>query len=553
MRVLKVRRISRDTESSSSLDRQNDDQDAALAGTGCPVVGDVVDATVSGSVNLADRKSLGKWMREPLWNEWDAIMLTALDRITRDQWHWEQFAQKCHEAGKEIICLDDPSLDIHTSDGRLIAYVKASQAQKFRETISNKRKNQTASFRNSDLWGGGAWPFGYRPVPVEQDDGKLRYKLFLDPVTSKLVRQAYERLVLEGWSMGKVVRDWNQRGILTPKDHQRNVNATEKKANSKAKVRGSKWQTSSLGAILRKPTLKGVAMHKGAPLLRKGQPARWAEPILTDQEFDQLQTVLEKLSSSRSGIRGNSDPTSGPFLCPCGVKQYPDKRTNKQVRNGEVIGTRTSYYYRCGSRTVKGEACGYQASWPKDLLLQELESGFLHRIGDKEVMARTWVPGIDNRKQIKELKLAHENLMAAIKAASNPVVLTSLTESMEENQDLLTKLEAEPYKPGHWAEHGTGETYRQKWERMPSWDDRGPFLHRSGFRLISVGLKEMDGPLFVLVAPTEIASTEGTEYDSKEYDQSVHRTFRKTIQDMVATHQESQELKNERHMEYDGL
>lgn len=198
MRVLKVRRISRDTETSSALDRQNQDQDAVLAGTGCPVVDDVVDSTVSGSVNLADRKSLGKWMREPLWNEWDAIMVTALDRITRDQWHWEQFAQRCHDAGKEIICLDDPSLDIHSTDGRLIAYVKASQAQKFREAISDKRKNQTASFRTSDIWGGGAWPFGYRPIPTEQEDGKLRYKLFLDPVTAPLVREAYER-GLDSW------------------------------------------------------------------------------------------------------------------------------------------------------------------------------------------------------------------------------------------------------------------------------------------------------------------------------------------------------------------
>lgn len=133
------------------------------------------------------------------------------------------------------------------------------------------------------------------------------------------------------------------------------------------------------------------------------------------------------------------------------------------------------------------------------------------------------------------------------------MVLGSLTDSMEENAELLAKLEVEPFKPGYWAEHGTGETYRQKWDAMPSWDGRGPFLHRSGFRLISVGHKEMDGPLFVLVAPTDMVSTEGTEYDSKEYDQFVHETYRKTLQDMVAKHQEQQELKFEKYRDYDGL
>ncbi|MFJ2263139.1 recombinase family protein [Streptomyces sp. NPDC087844] len=549
MRVLKVRRISRDTESSSSLDRQNQDQDAALAGTGCPVVGDVVDATVSGSVNLADRKSLGKWMREPLWNEWDAIMVSALDRITRDQWHWEQFAQKCHEAGKEIICLDDPALDIHTSDGRLIAYVKASQAQKFRETISSKRKNQTASFRNSDLWGGGAWPFGYRPAPVMQDDGKLRYKLFLDPVTSPLVREAYERLVTENWSMGMVVRDWNQRGILTPKDHQRNVNADKKKAGTQAKVRGSKWMTSSLGAILRKPTLKGIAVHKGDELLRKGQPVRWAEPILTDDEFDQLQKVLENLSRSRSGIRGNSDPTSGLFLCPCGTKLYPDKAVSSVRKDGSK---KVNHYFRCGSRILRGESCAFRTSWRRDLLLPELESGFLHRLGEKEVMVREWVPGTDHRKQIKELTLANENLLAAIKTATNALVLGSLTEPMEENAELLTKLEAEPFRPGYWTEQGTGETYGQKWEAMSSWDDRGPFLRSSGFRLIPLAISSKSKPAFILVAPEDITANQG-EYESKEYDQAAIENFREVINGLLEAQEDEAGFRNERHMEYDGI
>ncbi|MFF3847109.1 recombinase family protein [Streptomyces sp. NPDC002328] len=539
MRVLKARRISRDTETSSALDRQRTEIDDALAGTGTVTVADVVDTTVSGAVNLDDRPKLGQWMGEPLWHEWDAIVVTALDRITREQWHWEQFAEKCHQGGKEIICLDDPALDIHTTTGRLIAYVKASQAAEYRQAVSRKRKGQAESFRQAELWGGGIWPFGYRPVPVPMEDGKIRYKLFLDPVTSKLVREAYDRIVNQGDSMGKICRDWNDRGILTSKDYQRSVNAAEQKAGTQTILKGSVWASSALGAILRKPTLKGIALHNGEPLLKKGRPVQWAEPILTDEEYASLQKILDGYKEAKSGTRRNSDPTSGLFLCPCAVKLYPDKRVNKKTSKGEVVGTRVSHYYRCGSRILNGKACDYQASWPRELLLSELESGFLHRIGDKEVTTRVWIPGTDHRKQIQELKAANANLLTAIKTAKSPTVVASLVESQEENATLLPELEAGPYKPGHWQEHGTGTTYRQKWQTMETWEERGPFLYRSGFRMIPVGTGGRE-PLFMLMAP-EDAGDEKTEYTSKEYNQSIHRHAMKTIAhlgDLVATDKE---------------
>lgn len=160
MRVLKVRRISRDTEDSSALLRQGEELDRAAEEGRYTVAGEVEDVCVSGAVNLDDRPKLGRWMKDPLWHEWDAIMVTSLDRITRDQHHWDRFAERCHKGDKEIVCLDDPSLDIHTPTGRMIAYIKATQAQEYREAIVKKRRNQTQYYRDANLWGGGTWPFG---------------------------------------------------------------------------------------------------------------------------------------------------------------------------------------------------------------------------------------------------------------------------------------------------------------------------------------------------------------------------------------------------------
>ena len=48
----------------------------------------VEDETVSGSINLDQRKSLGQWLRSPLLHEWDVMAVTAQGRITRDDMHW---------------------------------------------------------------------------------------------------------------------------------------------------------------------------------------------------------------------------------------------------------------------------------------------------------------------------------------------------------------------------------------------------------------------------------------------------------------------------------
>ncbi|WP_335941120.1 recombinase family protein [Streptomyces sp. PTD5-9] len=157
---------------------------------------------------------------------------------------------------------------------------------------------------------------------MQEHKGKQRYKLVIDPVTGPLIREAYERIAEQGWNMGQLCKDWNARGILTSQDYQRSVNAEANKPGVKTQVKGTKWSTSTLGKMLKKPTLKGVAMHKGAPLLKDGLPVRWADPILTDDEFERLQIAVKELGKYRAGIKSNASPMTGVFYCPCGMKYY---------------------------------------------------------------------------------------------------------------------------------------------------------------------------------------------------------------------------------------
>ncbi|MFG2560214.1 recombinase family protein [Streptomyces sp. NPDC048496] len=73
--------------SSSALERQGLELSEAIVKGSHTVAGWVEDATVSGAVNLDQRPSLGKWLRAPLVHEWDALMVTTQDRISRDDMH----------------------------------------------------------------------------------------------------------------------------------------------------------------------------------------------------------------------------------------------------------------------------------------------------------------------------------------------------------------------------------------------------------------------------------------------------------------------------------
>ncbi|WP_030687900.1 recombinase family protein [Streptomyces sp. NRRL B-1347] len=473
MRVLAVKRISRDTESSDALTAQGERLERGIRDGGHVAVGIVEDATVSGAINLDDRPSLGQWMRSPQWEQWDAIMVTTLDRITRNQFHWELFAERCHQGGKEIICLDDPGLDIHTSQGRLIAYVKASQAQQYRDVIVQKRRDQTQSFRDQDLWPGGLWPFGYRAMTV-MVDGKRRKRLFLDPVTSKLIREAYDRIVNQAHTVTDVARDWNARGVMTAKDYQAHVNASEGRDEKMTEIKGFQWSHASLKIVLSKPALMGYATHKGEVRMRDGLPVQWSEPILSPAEFEKLQERMSVRSISPSN-KPVPNPLREVLWCPCGQHMNSDSsesKTGKRYR-----------YFRCRTFSTY-KRCRYRVSWPVDIAHEFLTEEFMVQLGDKEMTTKEFIPGKDNRTEIKNLRTAIGNLAATLgQFEPGSIAHTQTVETMKRHEANLKTLEAEPVVEAAWKVSGTGETYGEWWSRETDWYARGDMLRKAGIRV----------------------------------------------------------------------
>ncbi|WP_248960617.1 recombinase family protein [Sphaerisporangium perillae] len=491
--MLAVKRISRDTEQSSALERQDVQLAEAIRKGRHAVAGWVEDATVSGAVNLDKRPSLGKWLREPLIHEWDAMMVTSQDRITRDDLHWAAFVGWVLENNKTVVILDDPAFDLSTPNGRMIANIKATQAANYRKSVQEKKLNQLEWYREEQLWAGGTWPFGYRAVRVEHKGG-MRWRLDVDPVTGPLVREAYDRLVNKSQSMGGIAKDWNARGILTTLDYQRHTNATEGREGTMSKVKGTKWATSSLKAVLSKPALMGYAIHRGEVLKKNGLPVQWAEPILTREEFDKLQDVLDRRGSAYRNVDRETTPLVGILYCACGEMMYANS-ADRKLANGS---TRHYSYYLCKTIRV-GTKCQYQKSWEREVLQLHLEDAFLSAAGDLEITIKTYVPGSDRSSDIKELREALDNLAGNLvhmkpgSAGANAVI-----KGIEEHEAALAELEALPMVPSRWEESGTGETFRQFWERNPAWETRCELLRKAGVRLYVAGNpKAPDLDLFI--------------------------------------------------------
>jgi site-specific DNA recombinase len=510
MRVLLVERISREDPASTSLARQAEELAKAAAVHDWEVVATVRDSTVSGGVDLSKRPSLGKWLREPLVGDWDALAAVSQDRISRDDLHWWAFVAWALDNGKQLVILDDPGLDLTTEEGRMLAGIKAGMAAKYRSDISKKRRKQTSWHREQGFWKGGALPLGYRPVVVQHMD-KRRFKLEHDLYGVELIREAFRRIVEQGQTVNEVAADWNQRGVLTSADRSRQILGKP--------TQGALWHRVALKNLLTSQSLKGIQTYKGQPVLRDGIPVRWCAPILTDEEFDRLQVALRALAVkfSRGTPRHGSGPHVGVLFCGCGSKLHAANPGGRGKRS----------YFRCASTKAPRGGCPLSHSWPREPVLAVLEDAFLKRMGDQPVTVREFTPGGDHRHRMAELEAAIENLAQGLAQARSAEVVATLTRSMDAHAGELERLRKEPVRKGSWTERPTGQTWAERWKDLDGWDERLHLLRKAGFRAFVAPDLEEPGYFAVwVVTPAEVERAGAVPED---WDKTAHRLFLRAV------------------------
>ena len=161
-RVILASRVSFDRKENTSIERQEADLLSWARAQSHEVVAQVREKAVSGDIDMFDRPDLGRWLTEEGRSRWECMAVTTQDRLSRNDIHFLAFVFKIIEWGKTLVVLDDPSLDLLSVEGRLIAHAKAIGSAKELERMKSRIRDSHAERRNTPQWHGGTAAGGGR-------------------------------------------------------------------------------------------------------------------------------------------------------------------------------------------------------------------------------------------------------------------------------------------------------------------------------------------------------------------------------------------------------
>lgn len=252
----------------------------------------------------------------------DVIVVHRLDRLSRaGVVEAVALVRRIQKAGAVFVSVKEPFFDLTDEMGLAVFGIFAALAKQESDNISTRTLAAKAVLRGVGSHMSGRPPYGHAAVKVMRDGLTVR-DLIADPVEAPVVRDVVGR-VLRNESVVSLARDLNARGITTRS--------------------GSAWTTSTLGRLLRSPTLAGyMPAHRegrntaaprdsrGRVMIATGDDGRpmqpW-EPLVTPSDWHRLQDVLD----ARPAVRGTAREASllgGAFLrCgECGGPMAADRR-----------------------------------------------------------------------------------------------------------------------------------------------------------------------------------------------------------------------------------
>ncbi|MGP8300311.1 recombinase family protein [Streptomyces inhibens] len=472
LRVLAACRISNDDDSSSSIERQREKlKEWLYANPHCALVHVTEDRSVSGAVDLKDRPGLGPWLANGKRDEWDAVWVSTQDRLGRDDLHFMAFVKDLLDWQKGIYVYDDPSFDVSTETGRLIAYAKATQAAAELTRIRKRALDSRDYLRRKGLWAGGNLPFGYQPLSVVVD-GKVHYKLAQEPEYANLLREVAQRIE-DGESLANIARDLNDRKILTWQDYLRTLPGPEDRKPKGAK--GVKWHPSTIGRQFRKLSCLGQTEYVDKETgktrvaeLDDGDPVMFTdEPILTHAEREAVLAKIDERAGKPQRARRSVARLSGIAKCGTCGQRMTINRVTHTLKNGLVTYER----YRCASTTT-AQQCAEPAYIERDVLDAFLDDFLLAELGDKEEVRTVKIKGEDHTAELEQ----YRSRLARVEKEDEQGWYDDDRDSyLKKRRNILARikgLEAKPVIPSTVVYEPTGRTFRQKWEGMTTEEQR---------------------------------------------------------------------------------
>ena len=187
-------------------------------------------------------------------DEIDVVIVRDVDRLTRNLPDWSRFEKAAIEHRVILSAYAGGDLDLSTPEGAYYGGMETLRAKRESAVKSVRvREGHDRIAREGKSSGGGPRWFGYTRIYANPEEVKKRKRVVLreeiNEVEADALRDAAER-VLNGETVGSVIREWTQRGIRP--------------------ARAQKWEESSLVKTLKSSHVAGLREWQG-----QKYPARW--------------------------------------------------------------------------------------------------------------------------------------------------------------------------------------------------------------------------------------------------------------------------------------
>jgi site-specific DNA recombinase len=373
-----------------------------------------------------------------------AVLVYGPDRLSRKYAYQVLLIEEFARHGVETVFLNAPQTA--TPEDQLLVQFQGMIAEYERaQILERSRRGKRHRARQGQVSVLSGAPYGYHYVRKSED----RPALFeVSDTEADVVRRVYERYTIDGLSIGAIVRELNDDGVPTRK-------------------RISRWERSTVWAILRNPAYIGIACFgktRTAPRQRITRPMRqrgrvgsrdsahherpradWIEipvpALIREETFERAQELLEQ--NKTLSRRRTITPSIVQGLVSCQMCGYAFSRTSTRTSSRKL------HYYKCiGSdawRKLGGPVCGNgqfvrqdlldQVVWTEVMRLLEDPSLIQQELDRRLAVARTADPAQQRQKALhRELARVRKSMERMITAYQED--LLSLDELRRRMPDL---------------------------------------------------------------------------------------------------------------------
>ncbi|MFJ7627391.1 recombinase family protein [Streptomyces sp. NPDC097595] len=446
LRAVVYVRLSRSTESSTSLARQEASCRAYAERQGWVVLRVHQDCGVSGGEAPGERPALGELCAS--LSDYDILLTWRADRIARSLLHFSSVVDACDNAGVRLVTVED-GWDMSTSHGRFAANVLASFAQFERELGRERTLSSQGHLRKSGRWTGGRVPYGLRPAQNPEGSGKV---LVRDERAEPVIREMAERILM-GEAPTRIAADLQARGIPAPRVHN----------SAQIDPVPSAWTHKSIKIVMTSQTLLGrrIEHRTGKVICAEDGPVEFWPPLVSAEEFARITDAIEVRYRPR---RPNRPSHWLHGVVTCGM-------CGRNMKRSESSGSET---FRCLGPLAEPHR---GVSVKGDILESWLVAELRERLRQAPVVEHTYRPDVSHVDEITRLRSYLAELLDDRRSGvfSTPDAVNIFRHEYRMASSRLAECERQPRVPGGWEVRAAAQPMWEAWDRW-SPEERGSYL-----------------------------------------------------------------------------